>query len=391
MNVKNITIKKQTFALDIPYVRMMAPEGWEKSVKKYPDSYNGYGYPYDFKVTSTSPDHSCTLNYHCPSRCVDDHLNPRKDYVVDEYGRLHCGCYLVEDILDQWAASALGKYENFHFIKQFDHKGNAEKQAEKEARILKEYEKNGGLDVLNWYVYKGVIREYGYTFKGHSFIRAYSMVLDAVDYVKWKTVYVSPFATLDLMRMVYPYLQYDQDRGQYIYVAYGLTSWMTKDIFSMDCLASDFDGLYQKVFLPAINEGVNLCDELSRDLSSTQKKIDERNAKLRKETEEAAKLRNDMKIKKMQDNRAQRAYFSQTQKDISALRQDSYKKKQATDARVRNAWSDAIRGDTRFEDRYGREHVIRTYDNHAYRSGDTYVTSNSPLDTPFGWEELKKK
>ena len=54
-------------------------------------------------------------------------------------------------------------------------------------------------------------------------------------------------------------------------------------------------------------------------------------------------------------------------------------------------WSDTFRGDTRFVDKYGDEHVIHTYDNYAYKNGDTYVTSDSPLDHGWDWEELEKK
>ena len=54
-------------------------------------------------------------------------------------------------------------------------------------------------------------------------------------------------------------------------------------------------------------------------------------------------------------------------------------------------WGDVNQGNTRFVDRYGNEHVIHTYNNYAYKSGDTYVTSDSPLDHSYDWEELEKK
>ena len=44
-----------------------------------------------------------------------------------------------------------------------------------------------------------------------------------------------------------------------------------------------------------------------------------------------------------------------------------------------------------YTDRYGSEHVIHSTDKYAYRKGDTYVTSNHPLDYGYDWEELDKK
>ena len=41
--------------------------------------------------------------------------------------------------------------------------------------------------------------------------------------------------------------------------------------------------------------------------------------------------------------------------------------------------------------RDGNEHIIHTYDDCAYKSGDHYVTSDSPWDHPKDYEELEKK
>ena len=83
--------------------------------------------------------------------------------------------------------------------------------------------------------------------------------------------------------------------------------------------------------------------------------------------------------------------YTAAQKEIEAIRRSSYENTQKSQAKVREMWSDTFRGDTRFVDKYGDEHVIHTYDNYAYKNGDTYVTSDSPLDHGWDWEELEKK
>ena len=51
-----------------------------------------------------------------------------------------------------------------------------------------------------------------------------------------------------------------------------------------------------------------------------------------------------------------------------------------------------LEGNTRFVDRHGDEHVIHTYNNYAYKNGDSYVTIDSKLfDAGSDWEELEKK
>ena len=70
---------------------------------------------------------------------------------------------------------------------------------------------------------------------------------------------------------------------------------------------------------------------------------------------------------------------------------DSYEKRNKSQSKIREMWSDTILDNTRFVDKYGDEHVVHTLDRHVYKKGDSYISSDSSLDLGYDWEELEKK
>ena len=95
--------------------------------------------------------------------------------------------------------------------------------------------------------------------------------------------------------------------------------------------------------------------------------------------------------RRRQSNKELYDYVRKTQQEISDMRKDSYEKQKKAHDRVMEQWTDTIRGNTRFVDKQGNEHVIHTYNDYAFKKGDDYITSNSSLDHFSDWEELEKK
>ena len=192
--------------------------------------------------------------------------------------------------------------------------------------------------------------------------------------------------------------RYDDSLHEWIYTYSHYRDWRIESRLILDCREEVFAETMREVFQPAVRQGVHLTEQMRERVSAEQKAINETNRqkraaeeqvnrenRARKEQQRAAEEERRQRHKQAQDQ------IRNTYREISEIRKSAWENQQKSQAKTREIWSDAIRGDTRFTDRYGNEHVIHTYNDHAYKRGDTYVTSDSPLDHDWDWEELKKK
>jgi len=220
-----------------------------------------------------------------------------------------------------------------------------------------------------------------------------SAIVDGLDYCHWQDVQ-SPYAlsmTGVNPSVVYPNYRYDENKGHYVYTDIFQYDWNFYRHIEMDVLKEDYEYAYKNIFVPIINHGVKICDDIWQDFRKENERLSEQRAARREDKKQAQQIR-----KQMQDN-ARKArnetydYIRKTQQEIAAMRKDSYEKQKQSHERVMEQWTDTIRGNTRFVDKHGDEHVLHTYDDYAYKKGDSYITSDSSLDHFSDYEELEKK
>ena len=186
-------------------------------------------------------------------------------------------------------------------------------------------------------------------------------------------------------------MEFNQQKQEYTYITASCTSFTLYNLKMIDCLEADYPELYKKAFLPLNNNAVNFTDELKADYRKRQDELDARVASQGEQKREVEKSQREMHASHNESVRRNAKIWSDTQKEISQMQRDTYQKQQESNRRINQGWSDVILGNSRFIDHYGNEHVLRTYDRYAYKRGDTYVTSDSPLDMPYDFEELKPK
>jgi hypothetical protein len=237
-------------------------------------------------------------------------------------------------------------------------------------------------------------------------MRAYSAVVEGEDLEAIGRLpssitasFGNPFMQ-DLARMAlasFPNARCDEKEG-WIYSLMHYLDWRVTQKFVLDAPAETFEALYQQVFLPTLNKGVVISEAVWAEFRAKQAEINQANQAKREQAEaEKQEQRKQQKIQQAKDEERRKRrqdlqdYLRNTQKEISDIRKSAWENTQKTNAKVNEMWGDTLRGDTRFVDKYGDEHVIHTYDKYAYKSGDTYVTSDSPLEHGWDWEELEKK
>ncbi len=397
--------KTLTDASGFPYVTMKVPAGWSCTVEEDRKSYQGYGEPYYFLVRCISPD-SSKLFYQCGLHYRDDHLTEFTDYSTDYYGNLHRSVQTTESFLDRLAENDLKNVDDRRFIRHTAWKNNEESLAVYEKRCQKQIA-DDPYKVLDYVYSNGGIREYALVRNGKPRRRYYSARVEAARYADWAPVpqavaaqLNNPFMAAVAKQMIakMPNAKYDKSLNQWIYTVMYYTDWRVSQRLVFECPEEQSKELYANVYLPCMNNGVYYTDELRKRAAAEQKERNMKYQKMREEKQKAAeekraneKARRDMAKGQYRDRTEQWKYLNQTQKEINEIRKAAYENTRRTQAKTREIWSDTLRGDTRFVDKYGDEHVIHTYDRHAYKSGDTYVTSDSRLDIGGDWEELEKK
>ena len=201
---------------------------------------------------------------------------------------------------------------------------------------------------------------------------------------------MDPFMRMT-MQSVFKDMHYDANKGAYVRLTLNETGWTARQLFTLDCKLEDYEFAYRNIFDPIRKNGVGICDDIWNDYRQMQKEIDAKKQRLREEKREVARIQREANEQSRQSRQELYDYVRKTQQETHDILNSSYENHRKSQAKVREMWGDVNQGNTRFVDKYGNEHVIHTYDNYAYKSGDTYVTSNDPLDHSYDWEELKKK
>ena len=395
MEHKEMKLNKMTIygTVDkLNYVEMLVPEGWTSQINTY-DTYAGYSFPHTFTITNRSLDKTASIYYYSTRAYLDDHLHSFKDKSIDDYGNLMMHFMEAEQYLDSVANNAIGKYEDFGFVKQFDYTSNVQYENNKQEK-LKQCKNNN--EVLNWYYYKRIVRVYKYKYNNYERRRCYSILLEGTDTTRWNRVpnqemfRYDPFM-LQSMQSVFPNFQLDNQTNSYVYTGSSETYWMVKQYLCMDCLERDFDYLYENAFIPVKNECVTICDDIWNLFNKEKEENKKKYAAIRADKKKASEIQRKANEERRQKNKELYEYVRNTQKQTHDMINDSYEKKRKSDAKIREMWSDTILDNTRFVDKYGDEHVVHTLDRHVYKKGDDYITSNSSLDLGYDWEELEKK
>lgn len=372
------------------YVQMLVPEEWTSRIKTFKDSYGGSKYPYQFTIFHDSPDKTATIYYYSPVNFVDDHLKQFNDYEIDEYGNWLRAAREMPVVLDR---SVLHRFRDYNMerINHIPFSNNEKIYKERYQGYVDDVAKQG--NSLNSYYYYGGINIYKYTNKNRERIRMASAIVDGYYYSRWQEVpqaYMMSMMGVD-PSYVYPNYQYDQYSKKYVYTIMDQADWRFYCHLEMDVLKEDYEYAYKNIFLPVVNKGVVICDDIWQDFRKEKERMSKERAAIRQDRKEAARIQREADERRRQSNKELYDYVRKTQQEISDMRKDSYEKQKKAHDRVMEQWTDTIRGNTRFVDKQGNEHVIHTYNDYAFKKGDDYITSNSSLDHFSDWEELEKK
>ena len=389
---KNIYKKIVTGKNDFEYVNMMTPEGWHITVNIDEDIYCGYGYPYSFSVNNLSPDETAGIYYFSPKAFVDDHLRNYQEYEISNYGILYKSLESLHDYLYKRVADTFGKYDGFKMIAFLGFEDNDEVTNRNYQKLLNEY--NNTNKYLNNYYYDKGIMIFSYMNNNTERKHAVSARIEAVDYSKWmnadESLLNDPYIS-DMAVQMYPNLRYDKDNGVHIYTGAYQTDWSITQFIEMDCMADDFEYIYNSFYLPTINRGVDICDDIWNDFEDKQAIIDEKNRALREEKKQVDEILAQARMDRLEANNQLYESIRKSREETYNILNQAYEHNKQTHDRMSEWYSDVYRGNTRFIDRYGHEHIVHTSDDYVYRRGREYLTSKTPLDLNYEWELLKKK
>ena len=396
MKLDNIKLNELTIYSDsdnMEYVRMLVPEGFSSTINVF-DSYSGDGFPYCFSITHRPDDNSCAVYYHSPKHFVDDHLSNHSDYDVDDFGFLHHEFINLQQYLDKDVSSRYGGFDNLTFVKFSPYIDNEEISEKRKTDILKSYE-NTNL-FLNNYYYCGGISVYSYDYDGQHRYLFSSAILEAVDFSRWEVVkdayvYESDPFLKNMMASVYPNLRYDNQNNRYVYTLCYETDWTVRGFIEVDCAEEDYNCAYNQILVPTIGRGVKICDDIWNDFKRISEDISQRNYEIRQDKQTAAQILAQANMDRLNSNKELYESLRKTQQETHDILNSSYEHSKQVHDRIDEQRTDVFRGNTRFVDSYGNEHIIHTSNRYAYKKGRNYVTSDSPLQTPYEWEELKKK
>ena len=321
---------------------------------------------------------------------MDDHLKQFNDYEIDEYGNWLRAAREMPVVLDR---SVLHRFRDYNMerINHIPFSNNEKIYKERYQGYVDDVAKQG--NSLNSYYYYGGINIYKYTNKNRERIRMASAIVDGYYYSRWQEVpqaYMMSMMGVD-PSYVYPNYQYDQYSKKYVYTIMDQADWRFYCHLEMDVLKEDYEYAYKNIFLPVVNKGVVICDDIWQDFRKEKERMSKERAAIRQDRKEAARIQREADERRRQSNKELYDYVRKTQQEISDMRKDSYEKQKKAHDRVMEQWTDTIRGNTRFVDKQGNEHVIHTYNDYAFKKGDDYITSNSSLDHFSDWEELEKK
>ncbi len=400
----NLVEKTLTDENGTGYVTMLVPQdisGIKITVRKeYPRFYEGYGWPLRYLITFRSPQGRYQMGVFSGRSFLDDHLLQFDEEYVDEYGAYLKHFPGFADYVDEFAA-ACNPGKDLRFIRQINDPNEQQLNEKGKAAVENSFEKSEDLYSLLNYMNTRADRLYSYSESGREKYICYSMAMEAFQYARWVS---APDGDPQKLSREYPYIYYDERLGRNLYAGQYETNWSVSQITGLLCDASDFEEAYRD-FSAITANGQKLHPDIRKALRDYGSEID-KNLKAKREKEriirqqEAERIEEEKAKQKIwQDYEAEKRerdwqlyeYVRNTQQDIADIHNSSYSSHNDMWDRMSEGWSDTFRGNTRFTDRQGKEYVIHTTDDHAYKSGNTFVTSDRPLDHTLDWEELKKK
>lgn len=377
------------------YVKMLIPEGWNSSIDRYEDYYAGKIFPYTFRVVNASPDKSCGIIYLSPETYTEDLMCLYTEGEIDKDGILHGEAVSVEEYLDRMVKDRYGNEEDFAFVEYIPDPGNDKRCREWYEKTVTEEEKKG--NYLNSYYNELGTAIYRYKLNGTVRYHVATVFIEIKDIVRWDKIPDASMYTEEELKKHYPDYRYDKDNDRYIYPSLHQYESYVDQCLEMDCPEEDYEFIYKEIYVPVINKGVSICKDVFDDFKRIV------NAPKAKETEPAEKETNPEEQREVEAILAQMKrdheqadaqmydYMRKTNDEIYNINQSAYRHTQNTFDRMNEGWSDTFRGDGRFIDSHGREHIIHTDNKYAFKRGNTYITSDNPLDRLYGFEELKKK
>ena len=256
----------------IRYVEMMYPENWSIDIKTEKERYGGLLYPYVFRITLKAPDDQRAVSYFSPRIYKDDHLIDYQNNQIDDHGNLLHGFTKIDDYLKMWAESDLKGRENLKRIEVTEFPETAKQQEERKIKAAVECKKEGC--ILHDHYYNKALAAYSYTFNGGEWVRAYTGVIEAGHVVGYKTMEIGAFATLEasMKDKLKDYLpKRPQQDGSFTYPLVDEIRWSVGGLFTLDCRLEDYKDACREVFVPIINEGATICDDIWKDFAMIRK------------------------------------------------------------------------------------------------------------------------
>ena len=384
------------------YIKAEKLDGFRYEVKRNDKVRNGYGYPFDFRINAWSPDETALYTYFCPLNYIDDDQylpDPNNEFKYDEYARKLRTFLKVEDFVNAWFKDFKAKYNPKLISQTFP---NIDGVTQKE-RQQKEYDelvakKRKGETIDSHYHWAGI---FVFEYEKTGYLRR--KVVECEIYSTKKTLYqecdmrlYTPIS-MDLFKMAYPKAIKGSDGKLYSpFNTYNI--WTVSRMGALDCLAKDYDKYYPYFFNELYTWDdywaktlIQECDDLQAKIDAEYKRKRETRAKEREEQRRVAEIQRREAEEKRESDRRFYENLRKTQQETHDIWKQAHENSKKAHDRAFEQWSDAFNDRTRFVDKYGNEHVIRTYDDYAYKSGDTYVTSKYDRGDVLGWERLEKK
>ena len=384
------------------YIKANKLDGFRYEVKRNDKVRNGYGYPFDFRINAWSKDETALFTYFCPLHYIDDDQylpNPKNEFKYDEYGRKLRTFMKVDDFVQQWFKDFIDKYKPTlvkKFYPMIDNVDQKERQQKEYDQLVAK--KHSG-ETIDSHYHWAVIYIYAYEKNGYKRRKA----IECEVYGTKKTLYqacdmrlYSPIS-MDLFHMAYPKTVTGSDGKLYSpFNTYRI--WSVSRMGALDCLEKDFDNYYQYFYNELFTWDDCWAKTLIEETNQLQSKLDEEYKRKREakaqERAEQRRIAEDERRRAEEKRESDRRFYEnlrKTQQETHDIWKQAHENSKKAHDRAFEQWSDTFNDRTRFVDKYGDEHVIRTFDNYAYKSGDTYVTSDYDRGDILGWERLEKK
>ncbi len=382
------------------YAGVKIPDDWTLTAQRS-DIYSGYGFPFRFMITAKDPSGKNAMYYLSPYRYRDDFsLQTGAKPLTDDYGRLLRAFVTVEEFIDAAARYDLSKCDNSRLVRRLpppygENVDYDRLSREKFTAAQKEYGEKYPDRVLNSLYYRGAVSVYAYSNKGSARMRAYCVLIDAIEYTDYAdsllpdTLLNDPFMAQSI-KGVYPGLHVDA-RGRKMFVYDHCRYWLVKNYTVLDAPEGEFEKLYKEVYTPFACCGAVWQRALNDEMDAEQNRIDKKNAATREDKARAQEIYNKMERDRIAADRERADIMHRANEEVSSINRAAYENRSRAQDRANQRWSDSFRGDTRYTDRYNDEYVVHGTGRYAYKRGNTVVSTDDPYGPGYDWEELKKK